>query len=87
MLIKESLSEGIKILNKNNIEEANLISKLFLASLLNLKKEDLIIYSEKELGKDVQKKFFDRNRKNCIRLPTPILNKLKRIHENELFCE
>lgn len=58
MIIKESLSKGINILNKNNIDEASLIAKIYLAYVLKLRKEEIIIYSDKQIEKELEEKFF-----------------------------
>lgn len=59
MIIKEALSKGINILKKNNIEESSLTAKVYLANILKVRKEELIIYSENEIEKELEEKFFN----------------------------
>lgn len=85
MLIKESLSKGINILKKSNIEEAGLIVKLFLANLLNLKKEELIIYSEREIEKEIEEKFFLGIKKIASGYPLQYLTNSKEFMRMDFF--
>lgn len=64
MNIKEIVIKGKEILNQNNIEEADLISKMLLSSILGCRREELIVNSKKEVEKEIQEKFLKRNRKN-----------------------
>jgi len=59
MIIKEALFKGINILKKNNIEESSLTAKVYLANILKVRKEELIIYSENEIEKELEEKFFN----------------------------
>ena len=64
MNIKEIVIKGKEILNQNNIEEAYIISKMLLSSILGCRREELIVNSKKEVEKEIQEKFLKRNRKN-----------------------
>lgn len=64
MTIKEALNIGKNKLIENNIEEASLVSRMLLSSVTDLRKEELIINSEKELDDDELSRFLNRNRKN-----------------------
>ena len=57
MTIQENLELGVKNLKKENISEPVLKSRLLLCYVLNLKKEDLFIYSDKELNSKDEKKY------------------------------
>lgn len=57
MTIQENLELGVKNLKKENISEPILKSRLLLCYVLNLKKEDLFIYSDKELNSKDEKKY------------------------------
>lgn len=57
MTIQENLELGVKNLKKENISEPILKSRLLLCYVLNLKKEDLVIYSDKELNSKDEKKY------------------------------
>lgn len=50
MTIQENLKLGIKNLKKENISEPVLKARLLLCYILNLKKEDLVIYENKEVS-------------------------------------
>ncbi len=60
MEIKEVLENGMKSLKENNIEEYKLKTRMLLASILNRKKEYLIIHSEEEVPFELEKIFFDK---------------------------
>lgn len=57
MTIQENLELGVKNLKKENISEPVLKSRLLLCYVLNLKKEDIVIYSDKELNSKDEKKY------------------------------
>lgn len=58
MIIKDVLNNGIQALEKGNINEASLNARLLLAYILKCRKEDLIIYGDKEIDKEKQKEFY-----------------------------
>jgi len=60
MQIKDILKKGVEILKENNIEQNNLKAKMLLSSILNKSKEYLIIYSDEEISKELEKDFFDK---------------------------
>ena len=82
MTIKEILKKGKQILNNKEIEESGLKTKILLAHILNIKKEDLIIQEEKEVGENQEREFFERDRKTWQKISIAIYNKNKRIYEN-----
>lgn len=86
MNVKEMLKQGIDILKKEDVAEGVLQAKIFLAYILECKKEELIIKEKEEVRKELENKFFKRNRENIKRLPSAIFNKSKRIYGNELLC-
>ncbi len=57
MKIKELLKYGSQLLNKNEIEDATLKTKMLLGYLLNIDKKDLIIYEEKEVTDEEEKTY------------------------------
>ena len=56
--IQEAIVKAVKILKANKIEEAWIVSKMLLANLLKIKKEELTINSEKELEQKMQEEYF-----------------------------
>lgn len=75
MTIKEALMQGKKFLTEKDIEDASLISRMLLSSMLNLKKEELIIKSEEQIQSRIEEEFLKRNRKDRRRIPNSIFNK------------
>lgn len=59
MKLQEALIKSIKILNDNKIEEAGLISRLFLAYILGIKKEELVVNSNMEMEKTKEDEYFE----------------------------
>ena len=57
MKTQELLKEGKKILNKNNIEDANLIARILLQFVLNLDRNQLLIKQEQEVEKENKEKY------------------------------
>lgn len=57
MTIQENLELGVKKLKKENISEPVLKARLLLCYILNLKKEDLVIYGDKEINSEDEKKY------------------------------
>lgn len=57
MQIKEILKCGIEILKQNGIDEATIKSKILLAYVLNLTKEQLLIYDTKEVEENLENKY------------------------------
>ena len=57
MKTQELLKEGKKILNKNNIEDANLIARILLEFVLNLDRNQLLIKQEQEVEKENKEKY------------------------------
>ncbi len=51
MNIKQALEYGIKLLKNNRINEPILKARIVLTNILNVNKEDLLIYETKELNK------------------------------------
>lgn len=74
MTIKEALIQGKKILTEKNIEDASLISRMLLSSVLNIKKEELIIKSEEQIESRIEEEFLKRNRKDRRWIPNSIFN-------------
>lgn len=85
MVIKEALSKGINILNKSNIDEAMLVAKVYLANLLKVRKEDLIIYSEKEIEKSIEEEFFSGINKLAKGYPLEYLTNSKEFMKMDFF--
>ena len=59
MKISEALNKAKTILNNKKIEDANIISRILLAKVLNISKEKLIIEYDKEISKKEEEIFFD----------------------------
>lgn len=57
MTIKEILNQSIGKLKEAEVEEASLVSKILLADILEIKKEELIIKSEEEISEEKQEKY------------------------------
>lgn len=57
MTIQENLELGVKKLKNENISEPVLKARLLLCYILNLKKEDLVIYGYKEINSKDQEKY------------------------------
>jgi release factor glutamine methyltransferase len=70
MKIKELLKSGCDILKVNNIEDANLKSRLLLAYLLNTNKEYLMIHYEEDVNEKIIQEFKDKIEE--IKLGKPI---------------
>lgn len=85
MLVRIALAEGIEILKKSKIEEASLIAKLYLANVLGIRKEDLIIYSEKEIEKEIEEKFFLGIKKMAAGYPLEYLTNSKEFMKMNFF--
>ena len=62
MTVNEALIKGKKILSKENTEDAGLTTKIFLAYILNITREELIVNYDKEINKKDEEKFFIRNK-------------------------
>lgn len=60
MKIKDILLNGIKILKENNIEDANMKSKIILADLLGKNKEYLISHDEEEIEDGLNRIFLEK---------------------------
>ena len=58
MTVNEVLIKGKKILNEKNIEDSGIIARNFLAIILNINRQELIIYSDKQIEKELEEKFF-----------------------------
>lgn len=86
MTIKEVLNQGKKNLIKNNIEEASLITRMLLSSIIDVKKEELIIKFNEEIKDEKVLEFFNRNRKSIKRVSYSIFNSFKRIYEIKFLC-
>lgn len=74
MTVNELLNKGKMILIENNVEEASLICRMLLSNVLEIRKEDLIIISEKKVKSKKEKDFLNRNRKNKKWIPDSIYN-------------
>ncbi len=59
MKVQEALNIGKESLKKNNIEDASLITRVLLASILMCSREKLVIEYNKELKKEDEKEFFN----------------------------
>ena len=59
MKIQEALNIGKENLNKNNIEDASLITRILLASILMCDREKLVVEYDKELKKEYENEFFE----------------------------
>jgi len=82
MTIQEILNKGRKILVEKKQEDAGIITKILLSHILICKKEELVIYNNKEIDKTKEEEFFNRDRKNSERLSFAIHNRKTRIYEN-----
>lgn len=60
MQIKELIYYGIKMLQDNKIEDTNIKAKLLLSHILNIEKNDLLIYGEKEVEEDKENKYLEK---------------------------
>lgn len=60
MKIKDILKKGIENLKENNIEEAQLKSRMLLSNILGKQKEYLIIHGEEEINEKITKLFFQK---------------------------
>lgn len=58
MKVQEALNIGKENLKKNNIEDASLITRILLASILMCSREKLVIEYNEELKKEDEKEFF-----------------------------
>ena len=58
MKVQEALNVGKEILKKNNIEDASLITRILLASILMCSREKLVVEYDKELKKEYENEFF-----------------------------
>ena len=59
MTINELLVSGKRLLRENNIDDYAIIAKLLLASILDCKKEELLINYEKEVLDEKKQEFFN----------------------------
>lgn len=85
MIIKEALTKGINILKENNIDEVSLTAKVYLANVLKIKKEELIIYYDKEIEKDLEEKFFSGIDKISKGYPLQYLTNSKEFMKMDFF--
>ena len=69
MIIKDVLEKSIKILEKNDIDEASLKAKILLARTLAVKKEYLFIYKDKDIEEKVVNNFFEDIYKLASNIP------------------
>ena len=58
MKVQEALFKGINILKEKHIDEAGLKARILLSSILNLRREELIIKTENELKSKDEENFF-----------------------------
>ena len=58
MKVQEALNVGKEILKKNNIEDASLITRILLASILMCSRKKLVVEYDKELKKEYENEFF-----------------------------
>ena len=85
MVVKEILNLGEMQLKDKNVPEANLNAKVLLASVLECRKEELIIKFDEEIEADKQNEYFSRNRQNESRLSIAIYYRKKRLYGNGIF--
>ena len=57
MKIEEVLKEGKRILNENDIEDANLIARILLEFILDMDRSEIIIKQEQEVEKENEEKY------------------------------
>ena len=57
MKIEEVLKEGKRILNKNNVEDANLIARILLEFVLKIDRNQLLIKQEQEVDIEKEKEY------------------------------
>lgn len=74
MKLYDVLDKGIKILKENDVADASLTSRLLLADILGIKKEDLVINLDKEIEDD--KEFLEGIEKISKRVPDAISHRL-----------
>lgn len=58
MKIKELIVYGKNLLTANNIEDANLISKMLAEFILNMSKAQLLVNDEKEISEDEKTRYY-----------------------------
>ncbi len=69
MTIKQILLKGKEKLKVNDVEDESLISRLLLAKILGIRKEELIINLENEVDKEKEKQFFEGIEKIILDYP------------------
>lgn len=58
MVVKEILNLGIKQLKSSNVPEASLNAKVLLSSILECKKEELVVRSDEEIETEKQNEYY-----------------------------
>ena len=58
MKVKELITYGKNLLQKNNIEDSQIISKILAEYILGIEKAKLIINEEKEITEDVKTRYY-----------------------------
>ena len=85
--IQEAIKKAKEILNKNNLEDASLQTRILLASILVCRKEDLIVRGKEELSKENTKKFLEGIEKISKGYPVQYLTKSKEFMEMNFFVD
>ena len=67
--LKDVLKEAIEKLSSNRIEQARLEAELLLAHVLDVRKEDLVIYPDRELTDFQEAEFQQRVERRCRKEP------------------
>ena len=85
MKIQEILSSGIKTLNEYKREDASLEARILLADILDISKDDLIIYYDREIKDEDIKKFQNGIEKISKGYPVQYLTHKKEFMKMEFF--
>ena len=85
MKIGTILKNGIYVLREKNIEDSVLASKILLASILNIRREELIYKEMQEATKEEEEAFFAGIGKIAIGYPVQYLTKYKEFMKMRFF--
>lgn len=85
MTIKQILSKGKEILRENDVEDESLISRMLLAKILGIRKEDLIINLENEIEKSKEEKFFKGIEKIILDYPIQYITAHKEFMKMDFY--
>ena len=87
MTIQETLNQGKKILNENNIEDASLITRMLLSYMLKCKKEELLIKQYETLEGSQVKEFLSGIEKICKGYPLQYITNTKEFMKMVFFVD